>query len=108
MQGSNTLYGYHWDCSSNYPSLHFELCYYQTIDYCIMCGLKTLGAGVQSEHKLSRGFHPVATWSNHWVSHPGFREAIADFSIQETKEIDNYIEILNAHLPYKKQGRNKL
>lgn len=101
MLGKNTLYGRHWGCSRELPFLHFELCYYQTIDYCINKGLAVLDAGVQGEHKLSRGFDPVATWSCHWIQHPGFRASIEDFLRRETRELDTYIDKLNRHLPYK-------
>jgi predicted N-acyltransferase len=101
MLSKDTLYGRHWGCSRQLPFLHFELCYYQTIDYCIKNGLQTLDAGVQGEHKLSRGFDPVPTWSCHWIKHEGFRDVIEDFLVRETKEIDFYIDELNKHLPYK-------
>ena len=70
-------------------------------DYCINNGLQALDAGVQGEHKLSRGFDPVPTWSYHWIKHEGFRDVIEDFLLRETKEIDFYIDELNKHLPYK-------
>ena len=101
MRGADTLYGRHWGCTSRFPNLHFELCYYQTIDYCIKQGLATLDAGVQGEHKLSRGFEPVVTWSGHWIQHQGFRHAIHEFLEHERPEIDAYIGQLNCHLPYK-------
>ena len=101
MLSEDTLYGRHWGCSRQLPFLHFELCYYQTIDYCINNGLQVLDAGVQGEHKLSRGFDPVATWSCHWIRHEGFRASIGDFLNRETREIDFYINNLNQHLPYK-------
>jgi len=101
MQGGDTLYGRHWGCNRQLPFLHFELCYYQTIDYCINNGLQVLDAGVQGEHKLSRGFDPVPTWSCHWLRHAGFRASIDDFLGHETREIDYHINNLNQHLPYK-------
>ena len=101
MLGNDTLYGRHWGCSADYPYLHFELCYYQTIEYCIRQGLSTVDAGVQGEHKLSRGFEPEATWSGHWIRHKAFREAVGDFVNRELPSIDAYIRELNNHLPYK-------
>ena len=101
MLGSDTLYGRHWGCSADYPYLHFELCYYQTIEYCIRNGLRTVDAGVQGEHKLSRGFEPEATWSGHWIRHKVFREAVRDFVDRELPSINAYIRELNNHLPYK-------
>ena len=101
MLGTDTLYGRHWGCHGHYDFLHFELCYYQTIDYCIRNSLRTLDAGVQGEHKISRGFEPVITWSRHWIRHPGFRRAIRDFLERESVEVDAYAAELQTHLPYK-------
>ena len=101
MLGQDTLYGRHWGCNSDYPFLHFELCYYQTIEYCIQHGMQTVDAGVQGEHKISRGFEPEATWSCHWIRHQGFRRAVKDFVDRELPSIDAYIRELNSHLPYK-------
>ena len=101
MLGNDTVYGRHWGCSEDLPFLHFELCYYQTIDYCISKGLSVVDAGVQGEHKLKRGFVPVSTWSYHWIKHEGFRDSVSNFLSQETREIDYYIENMKQHSPYK-------
>jgi predicted N-acyltransferase len=101
MLGSDTVFGRHWGCSEHLPFLHFELCYYQTIEFCIQHGLATVDAGVQGEHKLSRGFEPVMARSFHWIRHPGFREAVAEYLDRETREMNWYLENLSDHLPYK-------
>lgn len=77
LRGAHTLYGRHWGCCEHIPMLHFELCYYQTIAYCIRKGLKCLDAGAQGEHKLSRGFVPVETRSWHWIRDARLRSIIA-------------------------------
>jgi uncharacterized protein len=101
MCGGDTLYGRHWGCSSRYRFLHFEICYYQTIDYCIRHGLKKLDAGVQGEHKISRGFVPVTTWSAHWIADDQFRPAIEQFLYQEKNYVKQYMHELSKHLAYK-------
>jgi len=101
MSDSSTLYGRHWGCSQYVPSLHFELCYYQTIEYTIENQLKRLDAGVQGEHKLARGFHPIAMPSAHWVREEDFRSAIADYLERETAMMQEHIEMLESHLPFK-------
>lgn len=101
MQGKNTLYGRHWGCNAHFPFLHFELCYYQTIDYCIQHKLHKLDAGVQGEHKISRGFIPVKTWSAHWIADDNFRNAIDNYLNREREYIDIYIKELSKHLAYK-------
>ena len=101
MLGGGTLFGRHWGCSEHYPYLHFELCYYQTIEFCIANGLNRVDAGVQGEHKLSRGFSPVGAVSYHWLRHAGFRDAVRAYLDRETPEIQWHIECLMKHLPYK-------
>lgn len=101
MLGTDTLYGRHWGCAEQYPFLHFELCYYQTIDYAIRHRLQHVDAGVQGEHKLARGFEPVAGISWHWIRHAGFRQAIEDYLIRETGEMNRYIDSLRQQLPFR-------
>jgi len=103
MRGSDTLYGRHWGCSQHFKQLHFELCYYQTIDFCISEKLSRFDAGAQGEHKMTRGFDPVKTWSAHWIVDPRFREAIEDFLEREGQHIDHYVDELSEHKAYKQQ-----
>jgi len=104
MIGDDSVYGRHWGCSERFPFLHFEVCYYQTIDFCIREGLAGVDAGVQGEHKLLRGFEPVAARSFHWIRHHGFREAVKDYLEREDREIRHYIEALSRHSPFKSTG----
>jgi len=104
LLGENTLYGRHWGCKRTYSGLHFELCYYQLIDYCIKNGIQRFEAGAQGEHKLSRGFLPTATWSTHWLAHPEFHNVIADFLQHEHKGVKDYMDVLDEHSPFKKIG----
>ncbi len=101
MTDRDTLYGRHWGCNKEVPFLHFELCYYQTIEYTIEKKLKKLDAGVQGEHKLARGFEPVTMPSVHWINEEGFKNAISNYLDRETIMISEHIESLKTHLPYK-------
>jgi len=101
MCSSHTLFGRHWGCKEKIPYLHFELCYYQTIEYCIKNGMMVLDAGAQGEYKISRGFKPVHTWSSHWIYDLQFRNAINDFLKQEQSYMENYIENIAMHSPIK-------
>jgi predicted N-acyltransferase len=96
-----TLYGRYWGCLQEYDFLHFELCYYQGIEFAIEKGLSRFDAGAQGEHKIKRGFQPVETHSSHWISHPGFAEAIQQFLIRETAQVGEYISQACELLPYK-------
>ncbi|MEQ8231817.1 MAG: GNAT family N-acetyltransferase [Gammaproteobacteria bacterium] len=102
LRGPDTLYGRHWGCSAHHDNLHFELCYYQTIDFCIRHGLRRLDAGAQGEHKLARGFVPVKTWSTHWIRDEGFRRAVRDFVKQERHALEQYIADLDDHLAFRR------
>jgi len=104
FRGDQTLYGRYWGCLEEYEFLHFETCYYQGIEYCIANGLQRFDAGAQGEHKIQRGFEPITTWSNHWIKHPGFRDAIENFLREETIQIENYRQSCEQHLPFKKNS----
>ena len=96
-----TLYGRYWGSTSYVENLHFELCYYQGIDFCIENNLKLFEAGAQGEHKIARGFRPVRTFSAHKIKHPGFKTAIAGFIESEKKHIAQSIKELSTYLPFK-------
>jgi len=98
--GGDTLYGRHWGCDGYFDSLHFELCYYQGIDYCIKHGLARFEPGAQGEHKVPRGFDPVQTCSNHWIADEVFRQPIAQFCAQERRAIEDYIVQVKECSPY--------
>jgi uncharacterized protein len=81
--GSDTLFGRNWGAVEHHPFLHFEVCYYQAIDFAIERGLKTVEAGAQGEHKLARGYLPQTTYSAHYIADPDLRRAIADYLKRE-------------------------
>ncbi|MBI1173650.1 MAG: GNAT family N-acetyltransferase [Sideroxydans sp.] len=95
------LYGRSWGALEYHPGLHFETCYYQAIEFCIAHKIKTFEGGAQGEHKLARGFLPVATHSAHWLAHPEFSRAVEDFLQRETHAIDQYVDALNERSPFK-------
>lgn len=97
-----TLYGRYWGADNHYNALHFETCYYQGIDYCIENHRKIFEPGTQGEHKISRGFTPVTTWSAHWLAHPEFFTAVSQFVNIEQHHIDRYIDAVKTHTPYRK------
>ena len=102
FRSDDTLYGRYWGSLADFHSLHFEACYYQGIAYCIREGLTRFEPGTQGEHKLSRGFTPTATWSNHWIPNPGFAQAIARFLDRERDHVGAYMRELGQHSPYRK------
>ena len=100
--GSDALYGRYWGAIEEVPFLHFELCYYQAIDAAIERGLQRVEAGAQGEHKLARGYEPVATWSAHYIPDRNFRRAVADYLDHERQAIAENIENLFEFTPFKK------
>jgi len=96
------LYGRYWGCTRDVPFLHFELCYYQAVDYAIAHGLPRVEAGAQGEHKLARGYEPVPTYSAHYIANGGFRSAVADFLERETQAMEREIEFLGEMGPFKR------
>jgi predicted N-acyltransferase len=95
------LYGRYWGADQNIEFLHFETAYYAGIERCISRGIPLFEAGAQGEHKLLRGFMPSLTYSSHWMRHPGLQEAIADFLAREARSVEERIEWLAEHGPYK-------
>jgi predicted N-acyltransferase len=100
-----TLYGRYWGSAGEFSYLHFELCYYTGIEFAISRGIKRYDAGAQGEHKIVRGFEPIETFSLHWIKHPGFRDAIARFLVEEKGGIAQHIEQATAMLPYKRASQ---
>ncbi|MBD9356100.1 GNAT family N-acetyltransferase [Methylomonas albis] len=100
--GADTLYGRYWGCQAEYNALHFEACYYQGLDYCIEHGLARFDSGAQGEHKISRGFEPVTTYSAHWLKDAGFAKAVAQFVAREKQAIAHYKQDAANYLPFKR------
>jgi predicted N-acyltransferase len=102
--GGDTLYGRYWGSLEHHPFLHFETCYYQSIDFAIARGLKTVEAGAQGAHKIARGYAPAPTCSAHWIADPGFREAVADYLARERAAVSVESAELAEHLPFRRGG----
>ena len=102
MIGSDTLYGRNWGCIEDHPFLHFEVCYYQAIEFAIEHGLKRVEAGAQGAHKLARGYLPQTVYSAHFVAHEGFRRAIADYLEHERAQVELDSAYLAERAPFKR------
>lgn len=95
------LYGRYWGSNIYIDNLHFELCYYQGIDFCIEKKISVFEAGAQGEHKIARGFRPIRTYSAHKIKHPAFSVAISQFIETEKIHVNASIEKLSKYLPFK-------
>lgn len=102
MIGGNCLYGRYWGTARHVPFLHFELCYYQAIDYAIAQQLARVEAGAQGDHKLARGYEPVLTWSAHWFADERLGAAVARFLAEERPAVARSNAALAMYVPYKK------
>lgn len=100
--GSDALYGRNWGAVEHHPFLHFEICYYQAIDYAIAHGLQRVEAGAQGEHKLARGYLPSTTYSAHYIANPALRRAVADYLKRERLYVAAAGEELAATAPFRK------
>lgn len=100
--GRETLYGRYWGSLEHHNALHFELCYYQAIDWALEHGLTRVEAGAQGEHKLARGYLPVPTHSLHWIADRGFARAVRQFVDAERDAVGEEIEILTSYGPFRK------
>jgi predicted N-acyltransferase len=102
--GSDTLFGRHWGAIEHHPFLHFEVCYYQAIDFAIRRGLKTVEAGAQGEHKLARGYLPQTTYSAHYIADPALRRAVRDYLKHERSYVAEAVRELADAGPFRKTG----
>lgn len=101
LLGPDAIYGRYWGCIDDVPGLHFEVCYYTAIEYAIAHDIARIEGGAQGEHKLARGFDPVITHSAHWLRHPRFFGAVAEFLERERAGVEQYREDRIRHTPYK-------
>jgi hypothetical protein len=100
--GSDTLFGRHWGAIEHHPFLHFELCYYQAIDFAIARKLARVEAGAQGEHKLARGYVPTTTFSAHYIVDPALRRAIADYLVRERAYVEAAGREMSDMTPFRK------
>src|SRR5690606_15777384 len=99
----HTLYGRYWGSLVEVEGLHFELCYYRGMEFCMARGLAEFDPGVQGEHKILRGFEPVITWSLHWFREPAFQRAVDDFCQREAEYVSAYQQEARTLLPYRQE-----
>ena len=100
--GGGALYGRNWGAVEHHPFLHFELCYYQAIEFAIRHGLQRVEAGAQGEHKIARGYLPATTYSAHFIANPALRRAVADYLSRERAYVKAASEELAADAPFRK------
>jgi uncharacterized protein len=105
--GADTLYGRYWGYSEEHPCLHFELCYYQAIDWALAHGLGHVEAGAQGEHKLARGYVPAAVHSLHWFTDLRFQTAVADYLEREGAAVAEEMAALADFTPFRKGARHE-
>ena len=103
LEGGGTLHGRYWGALRPVPGLHFECCYYRGIEHCIAARLSRFEPGAQGEHKLARGFLPVATRSRHYIVDPALRGAIERSLERERAWFEQYHRSLMAHSPFAQQ-----
>ncbi|TAK49196.1 MAG: N-acetyltransferase [Xanthobacteraceae bacterium] len=102
--GSDTLFGRHWGALEHHPFLHFEVCYYQAIDFAIRHGLAHVEAGAQGEHKIARGYRPRLTYSAHYIADPALRRAVADYLARERAYVALAARELTETGPFRRDG----
>jgi uncharacterized protein len=106
--GGEALYGRNWGCLEQHANLHFDVCYYQAIDFAIQRKLTRVEAGAQGQHKLARGYLPVKTYSLHYLAHPGLARAVADYLEHERMGISESQALLAEHSPFRKEEAHDL
>ncbi len=105
--GSDTLFGRNWGAIEHHPFLHFEICYYQAINFAIQRGLRHVEAGAQGEHKIARGYLPQTTYSAHYIADPSLRRAVGDYLKHERKYVQQAARELTDAGPFRKSANGK-
>ena len=105
--GSDALFGRNWGAIEHHPFLHFEVCYYQAIDFAIQRGLKRVEAGAQGEHKIARGYLPQTTYSAHYIADPSLRRAVGDYLKRERRYVQEAVRELTEAGPFRKSATDK-
>jgi uncharacterized protein len=101
FRSDEVLYGRYWGCRGNYHSLHFELCFYQGIAYCLREGLQRFEPGAGGEHKIARGFTPTVVHSAHWIADPTMRALIGRHLERQGDAVEAYRDEAAEHLPFR-------
>jgi len=101
FRSDEALYGRYWGCNGQYHSLHFELCFYQGIAYCLEHGLQRFEPGAGGEHKIARGFTPTMVSSSHWIADPAMRELIGNHLARQVGAVEAYRDEAAEHLPFR-------
>ena len=104
LLGDTAIYGRNWGALGHYPFLHFELCYYQAIDFAIERGLAKVEAGAQGTHKVARGYEPETTYSLHYIRDPRFRAVLKRVLEQERAAVQEDQDEIAQHVPYRKKN----
>ena len=104
FRSNEVLYGRYWGCRGDYPSLHFELCFYQGISYCLREGLRRFEPGAGGEHKIARGFIPTIVKSQHWIADPTMRQLIGRHLERQGGAMQEYRDDAAEHLPFRREG----
>lgn len=102
--GSDALFGRHWGAVEHHPFLHFEVCYYQAIDFAIARKLKRVEAGAQGEHKIARGYLPQTTYSAHYIANPSLRHAVREYLDRERVYVEEAVRELTQAGPFRKDN----
>lgn len=102
--GEDCLYGRNWGCIEDVPFLHFELCYYQAIEWAIDQGLARVEAGAQGQHKIARGYLPAPVYSAHYIADTRLRGPVDDFLRREREAVNGEMEWLAEEYSPFRQG----
>lgn len=104
FRSDEVLYGRYWGCNGDYHSLHFELCFYQGIAYCLREGLVRFEPGAGGEHKIARGFTPTLVHSAHWIADPAMRAMIGRHLARQGEAVAAYRNDAAEHLPFRNES----
>ncbi|KGF94677.1 hypothetical protein EU95_1894 [Prochlorococcus marinus str. MIT 9201] len=101
VKNKNNLWGRYWGSQEEISNLHFELCYYQPIEWAIKNGIHLFDPGAGGKHKRRRGFFAKNTISLHKWFDKNMENIIYPWLNEVNKQTEMEIDFENKSIPFK-------
>ena len=101
VKNKNNLWGRYWGSQEEISNLHFELCYYQPIEWAIKNSIDLFDPGAGGKHKRRRGFFAKSTVSAHKWFDKNMENIIYPWLNEVNKQTEMEIDFENKSIPFK-------
>jgi len=101
VKNNNKLWGRYCGSQEEISNLHFELCYYQPIEWAIKNSIHFFDPGAGGKHKRRRGFFAKSTISLHKWLDKNMENIIYPWLNEVNKQTEMEIDFENKSIPFK-------